>query len=249
MARNYAYLARKIYLPPCNPKIIYFCKLRPKRAWNYAYLACKIQNFLRPHQGASPLDPRTENPEWIIWLIWAIVCHYTDDSFFTHFWVILSVYWPTMAQMSQMIHSGFSVRERLAQALGLFASLAVVWAPLPPMLKIFLSLWSLCWKCCFCIEKHNPFWGLRPLDPTPHSSRILRASIFCTLRRRFLINGAPSHPMPKGTLKQSYATGFWFILQVWFCLFSVSAQRWQPYRTRWNSTRAPQYPFLILLKV
>ena len=54
----------------------------------------------------------TENPEWIIWLIWAIVCHFTDkkDSFVTHFWVILSVYWPTMAQMGQMIHSGFSVQ-------------------------------------------------------------------------------------------------------------------------------------------
>ena len=114
----------------------------------------------------------TENPEWIIWLIWAIVrgvasltvsggqefhspyfflkfwsifrkfpqtlftfflilvlrvgdsptregpgyatdsvsLHGQKDSFFTHFWVILSVYWPTMAQMSKMIHLGFSVR-------------------------------------------------------------------------------------------------------------------------------------------
>ena len=53
----------------------------------------------------------TENSKWIIWLIWAIVCHFTDKKrlIFTHFWVILSVYWPTMAQMSQMIHSGFSV--------------------------------------------------------------------------------------------------------------------------------------------
>ena len=48
------------------PKIIYFCKFRLKRVWNYAYLACKIQNFLRqggaaplqPRQGASPLHPR-----------------------------------------------------------------------------------------------------------------------------------------------------------------------------------------------
>ena len=31
----------------------------------------------------------------------------TKRLIFTHFWVILSVYWPTMAQMSQMIHSGF----------------------------------------------------------------------------------------------------------------------------------------------
>ena len=35
--------------------------------------------------------------------------HGQKDSFFTYFWVILSVYWPTMAQMSQMTHLGFSV--------------------------------------------------------------------------------------------------------------------------------------------
>ena len=35
--------------------------------------------------------------------------HRQKDSFFTYFWVILSVYWPTMAQMSQMTHLGFSV--------------------------------------------------------------------------------------------------------------------------------------------
>ena len=60
----------------------------------------------------NTLKIHTEKPKCIIWLIWAIVCrHYTDkkDSFVTHFWVILSLYWPTMAQMSQMIHSGFSV--------------------------------------------------------------------------------------------------------------------------------------------
>ena len=45
-----------------------------------------------------------------------------------------------------------------------------------------------------------------PLDHTPQGSRTLRASIFCTLRKRFLINGAPSHPLPTGTLEQSYAT-------------------------------------------
>ena len=28
--------------PSQPPEIIYFCKFRPKRAWNYAYLACKI---------------------------------------------------------------------------------------------------------------------------------------------------------------------------------------------------------------
>ena len=33
---------------PLGPsKIIYFCKFKLKRTWNYAYLACKIQNFLR----------------------------------------------------------------------------------------------------------------------------------------------------------------------------------------------------------
>ena len=35
--------------------------------------------------------------------------HGQKDSFFTYFWVILSVYWPTVAQMSQMTHLGFSV--------------------------------------------------------------------------------------------------------------------------------------------
>ena len=37
-------------------------------------------------------------------------------------------------------------------------------------------------------------------------SRVLRASICFTLRKRSLINGATSHPLPTGTLKQSYAT-------------------------------------------
>ena len=35
------------------PEIIYSCKFRPKRARNYAYLACKIQNFLR-QGGTAP---------------------------------------------------------------------------------------------------------------------------------------------------------------------------------------------------
>ena len=40
------------------PEIIYFCKFRPKRARNYGYLVCKIQNFLR--QGCTaPLQPHT----------------------------------------------------------------------------------------------------------------------------------------------------------------------------------------------
>ena len=38
-------------------------------------------------------------------------------SFFTHVWVILSVYWPTMAQMSQMRkNSGFSVKDSISLA-------------------------------------------------------------------------------------------------------------------------------------
>ena len=40
------------------PEIIYFCKFRPKWTWNYGYLACKIQNFLR-QGGAAPLQPHT----------------------------------------------------------------------------------------------------------------------------------------------------------------------------------------------
>ena len=51
--------------------------------------------------------------------------------------------------------------------------------------------------------------GAFPLNPTPQGSRALRDSIFCTLRKRFLINGAPSHPLPTGTLEQSYATAQW----------------------------------------
>ena len=38
--------------------------------------------------------------------------HRQNDSFCSYFWVILSVYWPTMAQMSQMTHLGFSVNHR-----------------------------------------------------------------------------------------------------------------------------------------
>ena len=45
----------------------------------------------------------------------------------------------------------------------------------------------------------GPFIGL--MDPTPQGSRALPPSIFL-----FLINGAPNHPLPTGTLKQSYAT-------------------------------------------
>ena len=80
-AWNYAYLARKIQnflrqgaQPLCNPQnriyirkraaplwppeIIYFCKFLPKRAWNYAYLARKIPNFLR-QGGAALATPKS----------------------------------------------------------------------------------------------------------------------------------------------------------------------------------------------
>ena len=47
-----------------------------------------------------------------------------------------------------------------------------------------------------------------PLPQVARLTRVARSGIFslCTLRKRFLINGAPSHPLPTGTLKPSYAT-------------------------------------------
>ena len=45
----------------------------------------------------------------------SVSLHRQKDSFFTHFWVILSVYWPTMAQMTQMIHLGFSVKAKYSR--------------------------------------------------------------------------------------------------------------------------------------
>ena len=41
----------------------------------------------------------------------SVSLHRQKESFLTHFWVILSVYWPTVAQMSQIIHSSFSVNN------------------------------------------------------------------------------------------------------------------------------------------
>ena len=93
---------------------------------------------------------------------------------------------------------------------------------------------SLRWKCCIHIEMHRSFRGLRlldpqqglcpwtppgplsgPMNPRPQGSRALRASIFCTLRKHFLINGAPSRPLPTGTLEQSYATvSFYYVMQM-----------------------------------
>ena len=57
-------------------------------------------------ENCSHFKPRVNH---LTHLSHSVSLHGQKDSFFTHFWVILSVYWPTMAQMSQMIHSGFSV--------------------------------------------------------------------------------------------------------------------------------------------
>ena len=40
--RNTHSLMKWIVAPSQPPEIIYFCKFRPKRTWNYTYLACKI---------------------------------------------------------------------------------------------------------------------------------------------------------------------------------------------------------------
>ena len=53
---TFSYEKKSCPLQPLD--IIHFCKLRPKRAWNYAYLACKIQtNFLRQAWDSTPLQP------------------------------------------------------------------------------------------------------------------------------------------------------------------------------------------------
>ena len=55
---KYTFSYEKKSCPLQPPDIIHFCKLRPKRAWNYAYLACKIQtNFFRQAWGSTPLQP------------------------------------------------------------------------------------------------------------------------------------------------------------------------------------------------
>ena len=53
--QNCIYIYRRA-APLRPPEIIFFCQFRPKRDWNYVYLACKIPNFLM-HGGASPLQP------------------------------------------------------------------------------------------------------------------------------------------------------------------------------------------------
>ena len=47
------------------------------------------------------LKYNTENPEWIIWLIWAIVCHYTDKK--THFSHIFESFCPCFYVYNQLI--------------------------------------------------------------------------------------------------------------------------------------------------
>ena len=51
-------LMKRRAAPLQPPEIIYFCKFRPERTWNYGYLAYKMQNFLR-QGGAAPLQPHT----------------------------------------------------------------------------------------------------------------------------------------------------------------------------------------------
>ena len=50
----------------------------------------------------------------------------------------------------------------------------------------------------------DPTGALHPA-PGPQAARLARVALFDFL---FLINGAPNHPLPTGTLKQSYATEF-----------------------------------------
>ena len=72
-------------------------------------------------------------------------------------------------------------------------------------------------KFCFCIEKRKSINGLRPWTPIggfapgphrgpgPHKARTRcarRVFTFCASA----LNGAPNHPLPTGTHKQSYAT-------------------------------------------
>ena len=53
---KYTFSNEKEGCPMQLPKIIYFCKFKLERTWNYAYLVCKIHNFLR-QGGAALLQP------------------------------------------------------------------------------------------------------------------------------------------------------------------------------------------------
>ena len=90
---TYSLMKRRAAPLSLQPPKSYIFVVWLKRAWNYAYLACQIQNFLM-QGGAAPLQP------------------------------------PPGGQPP-------GPRERLAQALGLLATLAINWVP---MFKIFISL-------------------------------------------------------------------------------------------------------------
>ena len=59
-AQTHSLMKRRAF-PFRPPKIIYFCKFSLKRAWNYAYLARKLQHFLRKGDAAL-LQP----PKWYV---------------------------------------------------------------------------------------------------------------------------------------------------------------------------------------
>ena len=95
-----------------------------------------------------------ENPKWIIWLILAIVCQYTDKkthfhSFLSHFVRVLTHY---MAQMSQMIHSGFSVmHDCLSLTLCRFTSSVEI---CPRMMRVTV--------CCYFWARMSCGWQRLP---------------------------------------------------------------------------------------
>ena len=79
-----------------------------------------------------------------------------------------------------------------------------------------LCLYKFALKVLFLRWKTQELSGASPLDPHwtplgpfiiglpgPHAARLARVALFDFL---FLINGAPNHLLPTGTLKQSYAT-------------------------------------------
>ena len=140
------------------PEIIYFCKFRPKRARNYGYLVCKIQNFLR-QGGTAPLQPHTytfwQKRDWNC----AFMHGFSKYAFsyekksrplqppaIIHFCKFRPQrawkYAYLACQIQNFLTQGgaplqpppggaspLDPREHLAQALSLLASLAVVWTP------------------------------------------------------------------------------------------------------------------------
>ena len=52
----------------------------------------QVRNYIHLSSWVSRIKSHKENPKWDIWLIWAVVIHYTDKlTHFNTFWVILSV--------------------------------------------------------------------------------------------------------------------------------------------------------------